>query len=223
MTRIRFHRALDELRERTAQLGGLAERALELSVRSFVQRESTMAAEVLRYEEKINASEREIDELAIDLLAMQQPMAIDLRLILAILKINADLERIGDQAVNIAERSRELSNGPAAEINIDLGAMATLARSMLRDALNAFGTEDADLARHVLESDDELDDMNRHAFREITKFVESSPHLSVAAIDHLIISRNLERVGDHATNIAEDVIFWLSGTDVRHNIASWRA
>jgi len=223
MTRIRFHRALDELRERTAQLGGLAERALELSVRSFVQRESTMAAEVLRYEEKINASEREIDELAIDLLAMQQPMAIDLRLILAILKINADLERIGDQAVNIAERSRELSNGPAAEINIDLGAMATLARSMLRDALNAFGTEDADLARHVLESDDELDDMNRHAFREVTKFVESSPHLSVAAIDHLIISRNLERVGDHATNIAEDVIFWLSGTDVRHNIASWRA
>ncbi|MBV9670497.1 MAG: phosphate signaling complex protein PhoU [Acidobacteriales bacterium] len=223
MTRIRFHRSLDELRQRTAQLGGLAERALELSVRSFVQREATMAAEVLRYEEKINVAEREIDELAIDLLAMQQPMAIDLRLILAILKINADLERIGDQAVNIAERARDLTNSPDVNINVDLAEMANVARTMLRDALNAFGTEDADLAKHVLECDDELDDMNRHAFREVVKFVEGNPHAATAGIDYLIISRNLERVGDHATNIDEDVIFWLSGTDVRHNIATWRS
>ncbi|GAC1649641.1 MAG: phosphate signaling complex protein PhoU [Acidobacteriaceae bacterium] len=223
MTRIRFHRSLDELRQRTAQLGGLSERALELSVRSFLQREVSMAAEVLRYEEKINAAEREIDELAIDLLAMQQPMAIDLRLILAILKINADLERIGDQAVNIAERSRELSSSPPIEINVDLGGMATLARSMLRDAMNAFGTEDSELAKHVLAADDELDEMNRHAYREVTSFVGRNPKSAGAGLDYLIISRNLERVGDHATNIAEDVIFWLSGTDVRHNIASWRA
>ncbi len=223
MTRIRFHRSLDELRQRTAQLGGLAERALELSVRCVLQREPAIAADVLRYEEKINAAEREIDELALDLLAMQQPMAIDLRLILAVLKINADLERIGDQAVNIAERSRDMLNLEPVEINLDLTAMGTLARTMLRDALNAFATEDADLARQVLESDDELDGMNHRAFSEITSLIESTPQASRFGLDMLIIARNLERVGDHATNIAEDVIFWLSGTDVRHNIASWRA
>jgi phosphate transport system protein len=222
MSRIRFHRSLDELRQRTAQLGGLSERALELSVRSVLQRESTLVTDVLRYEEKINAAEREIDELALDLLAMQQPMAIDLRLIIAVLKINADLERIGDQAVNIAERARDIGNMPEFELNLDLNAMGSLARNMVRDALNAFATEDAELARRVLETDDELDTLNRQAFKEISDLIESNPLAARFGLDMLIISRNLERVGDHATNIAEDVIFWLSGTDVRHNIASWR-
>ena len=223
MTRIRFHRSLDELRQRTAQLGGLAERALELSVRSVLQREPAVAADVLRYEEKINAAERELDELALDLLAMQQPMAIDLRLILAVLKINADLERIGDQAVNIAERSRDMFNLQTYDMNLDLGAMATIARTMLRDALNAFATEDGELARHVLEADDELDALNHHAFSEVIALIESNPQAARFGTDMHIIARNLERVGDHATNIAEDVIFWLSGTDVRHNVATWRA
>ena len=223
MTRIRFHRSLDELRQRTAQLGGLAERTLELAVRSALQHEAALTSEVLRYEEKINASEREVDELALDLLAMQQPMAIDLRLILAVLKINADLERIGDQAVNIAERAKDMAKLSPYEIKVDLQAMATLARTMLRDALNSFATEDPDLARKVLETDDELDDINHGAFTQIIEFIEHTPDSARYGLDMLVIARNLERVGDHATNIAEDVIFWLSGTDVRHNIATWKA
>ncbi len=219
MTRIRFHRSLDELRQRTAQLGGLAERTLELAVRSAIEQQPGLTAEVLRFEEKINSSERELDELALDLLAMQQPMAIDLRLILAVLKINADLERIGDQAVNIAERARDMAKLTPYEVKIDVQAMAALARTMLRDALNAFATEDSELARRVLEKDDELDDINHRAFAETIDLIQRVPEAARYGLDLLVIARNLERVGDHATNIAEDVIFWLSGTDVRHNAA----
>jgi phosphate transport system protein len=223
MSRIRFHRSLDELRQRTAQLGGLAERALELALRSVLLRQPEAASEVLVYEERINTAERELDELALDLLAMQQPMAIDLRLILAVLKINADLERIGDQAVNIAERARGIAAQENFDLKLDLAAMGTLARNMLRDALNAFGSEAPELAQKVLEADDELDAMNHQAYEEVLSLIERQPEAARFGMDMVIIARNLERVGDHATNIAEDVIFWLSGTDVRHNIASWKS
>jgi phosphate transport system protein len=167
-------------------------------------------------ESAINRAEREVDELAIDLLAMQQPMAIDLRFILAVIKINADLERVGDQAVNIAQRVMNMIEMSPTELPVDIPAMAARVRAMVRDALKSFIEGDTELAKHVLEADDEIDRMNHEAFAELSRCMQTKPDSAVQALDALSIARNLERVADHATNIAEDVIFWLRGADVRH-------
>jgi phosphate transport system protein len=147
---------------------------------------------------------------------MQQPMAIDLRFILAVIKINADLERVGDQAVNIVQRVMNMIELPAHELPVDIPAMASRVRSMVRDALRSFIEGDTDLAKHVLEADDEIDRMNHEAFANLSSFMQKKPEDAVQALDALSIARNLERVADHATNIAEDVIFWVRGADVRH-------
>jgi phosphate transport system protein len=170
----------------------------------------------LNNEDAINRAEREVDEFAIDLLAMQQPMAIDLRFILAVIKINADLERVGDQAVNIVQRVMNMIELPVHELPVDIPAMASRVRSMVRDALRSFIEGDTDLAKHVLEADDEIDRMNHEAFANLSSFMQKKPEGAVQALDALSIARNLERVADHATNIAEDVIFWVRGADVRH-------
>jgi phosphate transport system protein len=161
--------------------------------------------------------EREVDELSVDLLAMQQPMAVDLRFIIACIKINADLERVGDQAVNIAERVLDMVNHPRGPLNVDIPRMAAVTIKMVRDALNAFLTADAGLAQSVLESDDLVDDMNREIFEAADFAMTHSVETHRDALDTLIVARNLERVADHATNIAEDVIFWVRGADVRHH------
>jgi phosphate transport system protein len=215
MTRTRFHQGLDDLKQRLLAMGGMAEQAVERAVRAYQIRDLSLCQIVLRDESKINAAERDVDEMSIDLLAMQQPMAIDLRFIVACIKINADLERVGDQAVNIAERVMDLVTHPDPGLNVDIPRMAQLSISMVRDALNAFLTADVNLAQSVLERDDLVDNMNREIFQAVDEAMGVAGHHR-NLLDTLIVARNLERVADHATNIAEDVIFWVRGADVRH-------
>jgi phosphate transport system protein len=217
MTRTRFHQGLDDLKQKLLAMGGMAEQAVERAVRAYQARDLSLCELVLRDESKINAAERDVDEMSIDLLAMQQPMAIDLRFIVACIKINADLERVGDQAVNIAERVMDLLTRPDPALNVDIPRMAQLSISMVRDALNAFLAADVDMAQAVLERDDLVDNMNREIFEAVDSAMAKSAGMHRNMLDTLIVARNLERVADHATNIAEDVIFWVRGADVRHH------
>jgi phosphate transport system protein len=217
MTRTRFHQELEELKHRILAMAGMAEQAVDLSVQAYSQRDIAMCQRVLNNEPAINRAEREVDEFAVDLLAMQQPMAIDLRFILAVIKINADLERVGDQAVNIAQRVLHMVEYAPKDLPVDIPAMATKVRKMVRDALQCFIEGDADLAKRVLEADDEVDRMNKEAFANLSAYMQDHPDSAAQALDALSIARNLERVADHATNIAEDVIFWIRGADVRHH------
>jgi len=173
---------------------------------------------VMQSERAINRLEREIDQRAVDLLAMEQPMAVDLRFILAVLRINVDLERVGDQAVNIAERGQEMLLLPEAELPVDIPRLASLAEAMVRLALQSFIEGDAELAQSVLLLDDQVDEMNRATFDALSALIQQKPEITPQALSALIVAKNLERVGDHATNIAEDVIFWVKGADVRHGI-----
>ena len=215
--RTRFQQGLDDLRQRLLRMGGLAEQAVDRARQAYVERDLTRCQMVLEGESLINTAEREIDEAAFDLLAMQQPMAVDLRFILAVTKINSDLERVGDQAVNIAVRVREMGAFANIDLPVDIPKMASLASAMVRKALQAFIQADADLARSVLLLDDQVDEMNDAAFYALSSLIKEKPELTPQSLNALIISRNLERVGDHATNIAEDVIFWVRGADVRHH------
>ncbi len=216
MTRIRFHQGLDHLKELVLTMGGMVESSLEQAVRAYRERDAALARQVLEREASINIAEREIDQLALDLLAMQQPMAVDLRFILAVIKSNSDLERMGDQAVNIAQRALEISSLPPLELAFDVARMAALALQMLREALDAFVAEDPEAAQRVLFADDEVDKINGEAFQAVQRALRRNPEQTTQALDALVVARNLERVADHATNIAEDVIFWTRGADVRH-------
>ena len=223
MMRIRFHQELEELKHKLLAMAGMAEQAIDLAVQSYSQRDPALCQRVLTNESAINRAEREIDEFAIDLLAMQQPTAVDLRFILAVIKINADLERVGDQAVNIVQRVRNMIALPAAELPVDIPAMAGRVRAMVRDALRSFIQADWELAGRVLEADDEIDRINHEAYEALSKLMTTQPEVTVQALDAILIARNLERVADHATNIAEDVIFWVRGADVRHGAGQQHA
>jgi phosphate transport system protein len=177
---------------------------------------------VLTGENAINEAEREIDELSLDLLAMQQPMAIDLRFILAVLKINADLERVGDQAVNIAQRVLDLISEPEVQLPVDIPRMADSVSTMVQRALEAFLDGKAEVAEAVLQMDGIVDRMKDEAFIVLVQKMHNEPAVTRSALNVLLISRNLERIADHATNIAEDVIFWVRGADVRHGGAHYR-
>jgi len=216
--RTRFQQGLDELREKLLRMGGLAEQAVERACRAYLDRDLSRCQMVLEGETLINACEREIDEIAFDLLAMQQPMAGDLRFILAVTKINADLERVGDQAVNIAARVIDMVSLPAVELPVDIARMAAAVGAMVRRALESFIDGKAELAQAVLEMDNVVDRMRDEAFMVLVKTMNERPELTRQALDALLVARNLERVADHATNIAEDVIFWVRGADVRHNV-----
>jgi phosphate transport system protein len=172
---------------------------------------------VSRSEIAINRLERDIDQAALDLLAMEQPMAIDLRFILSVIKINADLERVGDAAKAISDRVRHMEQMPVAELPVDIPRMASLAADMVRKSLQAFIEGDPVMARNVLTLDDAVDAMNKTAYKSLTKVMAEESHIAPQALNALMICRNLERVADHATNIAEDVIFWVEGADVRHH------
>jgi phosphate transport system protein len=215
--RTRFQLGLDELRERLLKMGGMAEQAVDRACQAYRERDLTLCHRVLENESLINAAEREIDGIALDLLAMQQPMAIDLRFILAVVKINADLERVGDQAVNIAERVMDMMELPPAELPVDVPRMASAAAAMVQRALESFIEGKAELAQAVLEMDNVVDRMRDEAFISLVRTMNQNPAIIRQALDALLIARNLERVADHATNIAEDVIFWVRGADVRHS------
>ena len=216
--RTRFQLGLDELKERLLEMGGMAEAAIELAADSYRKRDGRLAQQVFEREKMINQSERVIDEMAVDLLAMQQPMATDLRFVLAVLKINSDLERVGDLAVNIAQRSLDLVQEPEVEIPVDIARMTTAVSTMVRRALESFLSAKSDVAQAVLEMDNIVDRMKDEAFINLVAQMKNNPDKVRAYLDVLLITRSLERNADHATNIAEDEIFWVSGADVRHNV-----
>ena len=220
--RSRFQQGLDELKEKLLRMGGLAEQAIDRATEGYRTRDSKYCQMVLSGENAINEAEREIDELSLDLLAMQQPMAIDLRFILAVLKINADLERVGDQAVNIAQRVLDLISEPEVQLPVDIPRMADSVSTMVQRALEAFLDGKAEVAEAVLQMDSIVDRMKDEAFIVLVQKMHNEPAVTRSALNVLLISRNLERIADHATNIAEDVIFWVRGADVRHGGAHYR-
>jgi phosphate transport system protein len=217
MTRIRFQQSLDDLKEQLLVMAGLAEQAIQRAIEAYRVRDLSICDLVSRSELAINRLERDIDQAALDLLAMEQPMAIDLRFILSVIKINADLERVGDAAKSISERVRHMATMAVADLPVDIPRMAALASEMVRKSLQAFIEGDAEMARSVLSMDDAVDAMNKVAFKALTRVMEEESHIAPQALNALMISRNLERVADHATNIAEDVVFWVQGADVRHH------
>jgi phosphate transport system protein len=216
MTRIRFQQSLEELKENLLVMAGLAEQAIQRAVEAYRTRDLSICELVMRNELAINRMERDIDQAALDLLAMEQPMAVDLRFILSVIKINADLERIGDSAKSIADRVRYMEQMPAVELPVDVPRMASMAIDMIRKSLQAFIEGDAEVARHVLTLDDAVDALNRASYKALTGVMEEQGQAAPQALNVLMICRSLERVADHATNIAEDVIFWVQGADVRH-------
>lgn len=211
-----FQEELDQLKERLLAMGGLAEERVRKSVRGLIDRDTAALDAVLSGDVPINDLHIEVDDRCVKLLALHQPMAADLRVIVAAVKINTDLERVGDLAVNIAEAGKRYLPHPPVKPLIDIPRMGELAQTMLRDALDAFVRRDMLLAQAVLAADDTLDALKTQIFRELLTCMIQSPGTIEPALDLILISRHLERIGDHATNVAEDVIFILSAKDVRH-------
>jgi phosphate transport system protein len=198
-------------------MGGLAEERVRAVMRGLVERDVPEIERVLQGDDPINQLQREIDDRAFKLLALQQPMAVDLRGIVAAMKIDTDLERVGDLAVNIAEAATRYLQHPPVKPLIDLPRMSTIAEGMLHDALDSYIRRDVDLAQSVLRRDDDLDGLKNQVFRELLTYMIETAAKIEASLDLILISRHLERIGDHATNIAEDVIFMVSALDVRHH------
>jgi phosphate transport system protein len=217
-----FDEELKSLKEKLLEMASRAEEQIGLAVRGLKDRKEEMACEVLEKEEAINRLDIEIDETSMRLLALRQPMAADLRFITSAMKIGSDLERIGDLAVNIAERTLELLKFPQLKPLIDIPRMAFLAQGMVRDALNAFVKGDADLAKNVCERDDQVDQLNGQIFRELLTFMMEDPETIPRAVDLILVGRHLERIADHATNIGEDVIYMVKGKTIKHHIEEGR-
>jgi phosphate transport system protein len=212
-----FVEELKGLKQRLLTMGLLVEDRIRLAIRALVDRDTALTRQVIDGDGEINHFQVDIDDRALTLLALHQPMAVDLRSILAGLKINTDLERVGDLAVNIAEATeRYLSHPPVTPILGDIPRMADLAQAMLHDALNAYVSQDTVAAQSVLDRDDTLDDLNMKVFRDFLDCMLENAKTIGAALNLILIARHLERVGDHATNIAEDVIFIVAARDVRH-------
>jgi phosphate transport system protein len=212
-----FEEQLNELRQRLLEMSGLVESAIYRSVHAVVDRDERLAQRVLENESRINQMEIEIDDMAVRLLALEQPVAIDLRLITAAIKINNDLERMGDLAGSIAERAVSLVHEAEVNAHIDIPYMAGLVESMVRKALDAFVKRDSELARSVLFSDDAVDNLRNGIYKEMVAYMEDNPRSIPQALSLIFVARNLERIADHATNIAEDVLFLVEGIDVRHH------
>jgi len=214
-----FQEELERLKARLLEMGGLAEEQVRLAVLGLVQRDRALIARILTSDQPINSLHIEIDSRCFTLIALHQPMAVDLRAIVSAVKINTDLERVGDLAINIAEAALRYANHPPVKKLIDIPNMAAIAQTMLRDALDAFVRRDTSLAQQVLNADDQLDALKTQIFRELLTYMLQDPATIEPALDLILISRHLERIGDHATNIAEDVIFMVSALDVRHHAA----
>jgi phosphate transport system protein len=212
-----FQQELELLKGKLLEMSALVESAVYRSVQGVVEKNEELAQQVLKNEARINQLEIEIDDMAISLLVLQQPVAADLRLITAAIKINNDLERMGDLAVNIAESALSLMKDPVIRPLIDIPHIAGLAQSMVRKALDAFVNRDTELARSVLAADDAVDNMRTANYHELISFMENNPQQISQALYLLSVVRNLERIADHATNIAEDVLFLVKGIDVRHH------
>lgn len=219
MPRIHFQLQLAELKDKLLAMAALAQQAVETAVEAYLSRDQTLCQYVKQNEAAINSAQRELDEMAYELLAKEQPMAIDLRFILAVIKINGDLERIGDQSMGVSRRTRDILKTAAVELPVDFGAMGECAGRMIRTAILSLLEGDARLADAVREMDDEIDRMNRRAQADLLKMIQEQPQYTQQAMNGLMVSRSLERIADHAANIATDVIFWIRGADVRHQLS----
>lgn len=219
MPRIHFHQQLDELKDKLLAMAALAQQAVETAVDAYLQRDKGLCQYVKQNEAAINTAQRELDEMAYELLAKEQPMAIDLRFILAVIKINGDLERVGDQAVGVTRRTKEILKTDEVDLPVDFAAMGEFAARMIRSAIQALLDGDARLADSVREMDDEIDRMNRRAHSDLLELIQERPRFTQQAMNGILVARNLERIADHASNIATDVIFWIRGADVRHQLS----
>jgi phosphate transport system protein len=217
--RIHFHQQLAELKDKLLAMAALSQLAVESAVEAYLRRDKGLCKFVKQNERAIDTAQRELDEMAYELLAKEQPMAIDLRFILAVIKINGDLERIGDQSMSISRRTKEVLNLEPADLPVDFSALGEFAGQMIRTALQALLDGDARLADSVREMDDEIDRMNRRAHNDLLKLIESKPGVTQQAMNGILVAKNLERIADHASNIATDVIFWVRGADVRHQLS----
>src|SRR5687767_14272037 len=218
-----FQEELQQLKTRLLEMGGLAEDRVRAIVQALVDRDAATADRVLAGDGPINQLHIEIDSRCFKLLALYQPMAVDLRAIVSAVKINTDLERVGDLAINIAEAVRRSLRHPPVKELIDIPRMADIAQRMLRNALDAYVRRDTELAQGVLNEDDTLDSLKTQVFRELLTYMLQDPQTIEPALDLILISRHLERIGDHATNVAEDVIFMVSAKDVRHHAGEMEA
>ncbi|HJV35952.1 phosphate signaling complex protein PhoU [Geomonas sp.] len=214
-----FDNELNEIREKLLEMGGKVEAMIANAMQSLVDRDSELAQKTIAFDHEINHLEMEIDEKCLEVLARRQPAARDLRFITLALKIVTDLERIGDQCANIAKRVRELNQEPNLKPYIDLPRMAQAASDMVKQALDAFVRGDENLAMKVCQDDQVVDDLNEQIQRELLTFMMGDPTTIARAIKVNYISKCLERIADHATNVAEMVIFMVKGKDIRHTIA----
>jgi len=219
LPRIHFQQQLAELKDKLLAMAALAQLAVQSSVDAYLQRDAALCQYVRENETAINLAQRELDEMAYELLAKEQPMAIDLRFILAVIKINGDLERIGDQSMSIAVRTQDLLAFETVDLPVDIAGMGEFAARMIRTAIQALLDADAVVAESVLAMDDEIDRMNRVAHTELLEVLQRDPSRTAQALNAIFVSRNLERTADHATNIATDVIFWVRGADIRHQLS----
>ena len=217
-----FDEELKLLKEKLLETASRAEEQIALSIRGLKDRDEKLACQVLEREESINLLDIEIDEMAMRLLALRQPMATDLRFITSAMKIGSDLERIGDLAVNIAERTMDLLKHPQLKPLIDIPRMAEMAQDMVRDALNAFISGDDKLAKDVCERDDRVDKLNEQVFRELLTYMMEDSGTISRAVDLILVGRHLERIADHATNIGEDVIYMVRGKTIKHHVEELR-
>jgi phosphate transport system protein len=217
MERHHFDADLQALRNQLLRMGGLVEDRVRRAVQALVERHEEDARRIIATDEEVNSLQMDVDDRCLRLLATQTPLAGDLRLITSAMKINADLERVGDLAVNVAENALTLIPQPPLKPLIDIPKMAAIAEGMIRDALDSFVKRDAALARDVLGRDDSVDDLKEQVFRELLTYMMADPVTIQRALALILVSRNLERIADHATNIAEDVIFITEAKDVRHH------
>jgi len=211
-----YSEELNHLKEMVLRMGGLVETMTHRAVRALVERKREIIADVVEMEQQVDRLHIDIDEIALGMIALRQPTATDLRFITAAMKINTDLERIGDQAINITEQTEKLLSVPLVKPLIDIPRMAEVAEEMLKAALDAFVRGDVELAYRTIKRDDAVDQLKDQVFRELLTFMMADASTIAPSMDLILVSRHLERIADHATNICEDVIFMVKGKDVRH-------
>jgi phosphate transport system protein len=217
VTETHFQRELEKLKEQLLRMASLVERVIAEAVQALMKRDTELAQRTISSDDAVNDLEIAIEDACLKLLALRQPMAIDLRFITAAMKIVTDLERMGDQAVNIAERAISLNQEPQLKPYIDIPRMAEITQSMVKDVLDAFVKQDSQLARSVCVRDDLVDGLNDQVFRELLTYMISDSKTITRAVHLMIVSRCLERIADHATNIAEDVIFMIDARVIKHH------
>lgn len=219
MPRIHFQLQLVELKDKLLAMAALSQLSVDSAVDAYLQRDKGLCKFIKQNENAIDTAQRELDEMAYELIAKEQPMAVDLRFILSVIKINGDLERIGDQAVGIVRRTKEALKLDPVDLPVDFAAMGEFAGRMIRAAIQSLLEGDVRLAESVRDMDDEIDRMNRAAHADLLTLIEKQPQFTQQALNGILVAKCLERISDHASNVATDVIYWIRGADVRHQLS----